>query len=172
MTFKVGDIVQANVNAPVNASSVDEGDHVEVTWVDEETTFDGKEFTRFGYTTANGAHYIGWDYLFSPVTEYVSPRAALLREAESLITGDRNNQYGPPTQDFARTAEFWTTYLGDKLKDDTKIEAHDIAAMMTLLKLSRITWSPEKQDSWADAAGYIGCGWECVVDEQKSANGN
>ena len=96
----------------------------------------------------------------------VSPRAAILREAESLITGDRNSQYGPPTQDFTRTAAFWTTYLGDKLKDGEKVQAHDIAAMMALLKLSRITWSPEKQDSWADAAGYIGCGWECVVEEQ------
>ncbi len=88
-------------------------------------------------------------------------RADLLRLAESLVNGDRNAQYGDPRQDFRRTADFWSDYLGDVLGDD-RLMPHDVAAMMALLKISRIRWNPTKQDSWADLAGYAACGWDCV----------
>jgi hypothetical protein len=90
----------------------------------------------------------------------LNPRAEVLRTAESLVNGDRNNQYGEPHQDFARTATLWNTYLDL----DEVIQPHDVAAMMMLLKLSRIHWSPDKQDSWVDAAGYAACGWDTVVN--------
>lgn len=38
---------------------------------------------------------------------------------------------------------------------------------MMALKLSRLTWSPERQDSWMDVAGYSACGWECVEGENE-----
>jgi len=63
-------------------------------------------------------------------------RRALLTEATRLITDERNNQYGPPTQDFDRTAIMWTAYLDGR----RILEAHDVAAMMIILKLSRISW--------------------------------
>ncbi len=87
-------------------------------------------------------------------------RTDVLTDAEHLINGDRNNQYGPPSQDFDRTALMWTTYLSGR----TILEAHDVAAMMILLKLSRIAWSPNNRDSWVDIAGYSACGFECVGD--------
>jgi hypothetical protein len=31
-------------------------------------------------------------------------RSQILADAEQLINGDRNNAYGPPSQDFERTA--------------------------------------------------------------------
>lgn len=163
MTFKVGDKVRAKIDNPNWASWVSKGDVGEVLEVGEYRGGNQYQVTR---PNAHGYYYVAEENI-EAVQDSISPRASLLREAESLITGDRNNQYGPPTQDFARTAEFWTTYLGDKLKTDEVLLAHDIAAMMTLLKLSRITWSADKRDSWADAAGYIGCGWECVVDENE-----
>ena len=86
-----------------------------------------------------------------------TPRTDLLRQAEQLINGDRNNQYGEPTQDFTRTARMWEAYLG------IPIRAHDVAALMCLLKLSRISWQPDKQDSWTDLAGYAACGWETTL---------
>lgn len=89
----------------------------------------------------------------------LSPRADLLREAEGLVDGDRNAQYGDPNQDFKRTADMWTAYLDGK----TELEPHDVAAMMALLKISRLRWSPEKRDSWADLAGYAACGWNTVA---------
>jgi len=85
-------------------------------------------------------------------------RAEVLATAEQLINGDRNNQYGDPRQDFKRTAELWQAYLG------VPIEPHDVAALMALLKLSRIRWSPNKADSWIDLAGYAACGWDCVPE--------
>jgi len=35
----------------------------------------------------------------------MNPRTRILTEADRLINGDRNNQYGEPHQDFARTAQ-------------------------------------------------------------------
>lgn len=84
----------------------------------------------------------------------MSLRTELLHTAEQLINGDRNNQYGPPHQDFTRTALMWEAYLGHPIKP------HDVAALMALLKLSRIAWQPDKHDTWTDLAGYAACGWE------------
>lgn len=93
-----------------------------------------------------------------------SPRAEILDEAKSLITGDRNAQYGPPTQDFQRSADILNA-LGYKGPGDRPILKHDIAIMVMAIKLSRMVWTPAKRDTWADLAGYVGCGWECIVEE-------
>jgi hypothetical protein len=85
-----------------------------------------------------------------------SPRRELLEAAADIIDGDRNVQYGEPTADFKRTAEFWSSYL------NVEIRPHDVAAMMSLLKISRISWSPNKSDHWLDLAGYAACGFECA----------
>lgn len=92
----------------------------------------------------------------------MTSRTDALKEAETLINGDRNNQYGPPTQDFHRTAILWTTYLDGK----SVIEAYDVAAMMALLKISRLTWKPENEDSWIDLVGYAACGYECMMERE------
>lgn len=97
-----------------------------------------------------------------------SPRALILREAERLIMGDRNNQYGPPTQDFDRTAAILNA-MGYRAIGGRKLQPHDVALVVMAVKMSRLAWMPEKQDSWADMAGYVGCGWECVVEEGKRA---
>ncbi len=83
-------------------------------------------------------------------------RTRVLEEANRLIVGDRNNTHGEPTQDFTRTAHMWTTYLDGR----TTIRPWDVAAMMSLLKISRISWSPDHRDNWVDLAGYAACGWE------------
>jgi hypothetical protein len=89
-----------------------------------------------------------------------NPRATLLFEAESIVNGDRNVQYGDPNADFARTAAMWSAFLG------VEIQPWQVGAMMALLKISRISWSPEKYDSWLDLAGYAACGWDCVESAQ------
>ena len=43
-----------------------------------------------------------------PENKQGTPRGHLLKTADSLVNGDRNNQYGPPTQDFDRTANALT----------------------------------------------------------------
>ena len=95
----------------------------------------------------------------------VGVRASVLREAEVLVNGDRNAQYGDPNQDFARTAAMWTAYISGLIErdgDDWAIETQDVAWMMVLLKASRSTTSPNKRDHYVDAAGYIACGADCA----------
>lgn len=82
----------------------------------------------------------------------------ILSEAKKLVCGDRNNQYGPPTQDFERIAAMWSTLFG------VKFDSHQVACAMICLKLSRICWSPSKRDHWVDMAGYSQCGWWCAED--------
>lgn len=88
-------------------------------------------------------------------------RALLLREAERLICGDRNAAYGEPDQDFQRTAAIWSVMF------DRPFTGHEVALAMVALKLSRLSWSPGRYDSWVDVAGYAGCGWDCAVAQEK-----
>lgn len=95
-------------------------------------------------------------------------RAAVLDEAKRLICGDRNNQYGPPGKDFNRAAQALTSLGFGKENTNGECEVlddHDIAAIMIVLKLSRIMWSPRKRDSWVDVAGYAACGAEVAGAE-------
>jgi nucleoside 2-deoxyribosyltransferase len=85
----------------------------------------------------------------------------VLQEADELIHGDRNASYGPPNQDFQRTASMWTGLLQFKLKEGESIRSQDVAWMMMMLKASRAQHS-DKRDHYVDAAGYAGCGWRCV----------
>jgi hypothetical protein len=103
----------------------------------------------------------------------VNKRSEILRKAESLVNGDRNVQYGDPRSDFRRTATLWEAYLNGVHErhmhvgmpsDVIFLDEHDVAVLMILLKVSRIAWSPEKEDSWADLAGYAACGWDVAAD--------
>lgn len=100
-----------------------------------------------------------------------SPRAQILDEAKQLIMGDRNVQYGPPTADFQRIAGLLNV-LGYRAPGDRPIYMHDVAVLVMMVKFSRMVHSPAKRDTWADIAGYAGCGWECIVEEIKDGDLN
>lgn len=95
-------------------------------------------------------------------------RTSILEEAIQLINGDRNNDYGDPLDDFKTTASLWQTYLARTIeaRGHLMLLPHDVAVLMNLLKIARISWSPEKGDHWADIAGYTGCGWDCVQRQE------
>lgn len=84
----------------------------------------------------------------------------VLEEALRLTTGDRNNSYGPPTQDFTRIAGMWEEILG------CEVRPKDVALCMIALKLSRATWA-SKRDNWVDIAGYARCGFLCEEEDQR-----
>jgi len=90
---------------------------------------------------------------------------SILQEADGLINGDRNANYGPPTQDFTRIAGMWTALLQFKLKDGEVIRPQDVAWMMMMLKASRGQHS-DKRDNFLDAAGYAGCGQWCIDEKE------
>jgi len=100
------------------------------------------------------------------MTEVPPEPKTVLQEADALIHGSRNAAYGPPSQDFQRTADMWTGLLQYKLKDGERIRAQDVAWMMICLKASRAQHG-DKRDDYVDAAGYAGCGWQCVEDAVK-----
>jgi hypothetical protein len=89
-----------------------------------------------------------------------------LEEALRLTTGDRQNSYGHPLQDFTRTAELWTALLG--LPPGT-ITPERVGMMMCLLKLSR-QMNRRKRDNLVDAAGYINC-INMVIESEEKENG-
>lgn len=93
-----------------------------------------------------------------------SVRESMLDEAKSLVLGDRNATYGPPNQDFDRSAGQLNA-LGYRGPGGRELLGHDIAIMVMSIKLSRLVWTPDKRDSWVDIAGYAACGLECAVIE-------
>lgn len=86
----------------------------------------------------------------------------ILEEALRLTTGEKIDQYSHPTMDFARTAAMWTALFGREFKK------HEVAMAIACVKLSRMTWSPEKRDHWTDLAGYSRTGWICVEHDMEN----
>jgi hypothetical protein len=83
------------------------------------------------------------------------PRVEALRTAASIITGDRDKQYGGPEENFERIAKVWSVILG------VPITREDVAMMMVGLKVARYaSKSGYQPDTWVDIAGYAGCGYE------------
>lgn len=95
----------------------------------------------------------------------VPARAELLREAETLITGERNESYGTPTQNFDNIAGLWNVQFGHMLKDGQRFTGAHVAQAMSHVKLARMVAQP-KRDNWLDLAGYAACGWEAQEAEQ------
>lgn len=125
----------------------------------------GKMFRRADPMDLEGERIWAYPRIDAPSDHKDSPRASALDEARQLITGDRNNAYGPPTQDFMRTAEMASAF-GFRIHD-MPLQSHHVAVFLILLKASRLAWTPGKRDSWVDIAGYAGCGYECAVEEAK-----
>ena len=84
----------------------------------------------------------------------------VLEEAQRLVYGDRGATYGHPLDDFSRTASMWSALLG------VAVTAEQVAMCMILLKLSRETYQP-KRDNRTDIAGYAEC-LHRVVTERAS----
>lgn len=88
-------------------------------------------------------------------------RKETLQTAIDIVTVGRAKMYDGPETNFARIAEFWSTYL------NMLIEPKDVAAMMGLLKIARIASGNVKADSWVDLAGYAACG--CEIETEADA---
>jgi 5'(3')-deoxyribonucleotidase len=74
----------------------------------------------------------------------------ILEEALEITKGDRQNAYGAPDQDFARTARMWSALKG------VEFEPREVAMFMIALKLSRETHQ-RRRDNSVDIAGYARC---------------
>jgi hypothetical protein len=84
----------------------------------------------------------------------------VLAEAFKITRGDRQATYGPPDQDFRRTAGMWTALFGHMLKEGEAFEPRHVAMAMIQIKCSREIHQ-RKRDNWVDMAGYASCGSRC-----------
>lgn len=85
-------------------------------------------------------------------------RNEILEAAKTCVSGDREQDYGSPENNFQMIAELWTSYLYNM--DHVDLSAKDVAAMMALMKIARISSGHAKIDNWVDLAGYASCGGE------------
>ena len=84
-------------------------------------------------------------------------RAEILDRAKAAVCGRRETDYGSPERNFEVIADLWLAYLEAR---EGCIKPHDVAAMMILLKVGRISSGKMNMDNWIDAAGYAACGAE------------
>lgn len=84
-------------------------------------------------------------------------RADILDTAKGYVTKDRAADHGDMEDNFSTIAAFWSAYL------KAPVSAHDVAAMMGLLKIARLRSNPAHQDNWIDLAGYAACGGEITT---------
>lgn len=82
-------------------------------------------------------------------------REECLNEAKRCITGQRQQDYGSPEDNFGRIAKLWSAYDGR-----VTFTAVDVAMMLGLLKIARVKGSEAHLDNYIDLAGYAACGAE------------
>ncbi len=85
-------------------------------------------------------------------------RSEILDAAKRCVCGQREQDYGPPEDNFQCIAELWSVYK------KTPFTSEDVAVMMALLKIARIATGTATEDSWVDLAGYAACGGEIGTD--------
>lgn len=79
---------------------------------------------------------------------------SILAQAENIVNGERQEQYGSPVESMNSIAALWTGYLRHP------INGKDVAMMMALLKIAREQHNA-KRDNLVDAAGYISIAERC-----------
>ncbi len=71
----------------------------------------------------------------------------ILQEAQRIVHGDRNQDYGHPYHDFSRTAKIWSAILG------VEVTPRQVSLCQIGVKISRECNRP-KRDNRVDICGY------------------
>jgi hypothetical protein len=88
---------------------------------------------------------------------------SVLDDANSIITGDREQTYGKPEVNLRRIADQWSCYLNQKYQQQNMLSVEDVCWMMVLLKMSR-QMNHHTNDNLIDAIGYI-----ALIEKTKDA---
>lgn len=94
----------------------------------------------------------------------MTTREKTLNKAIECVCGQREQDYGTPENNFRCIADLWGDYKG------VEFTPVDVAMMMALLKIARISCGGGTEDSFVDLAGYAACGaelYETGVEEAK-----
>lgn len=106
-----------------------------------------------------------------------SIREQYLLAARDYTCGDRDVEYGTPTQNLSDCAALFTAYLegktrgrcigstcGNKLAGQYELTAEDVAWLNVLQKMARTFNGKTKEDTYIDAAAYAAIAGECADD--------
>lgn len=77
----------------------------------------------------------------------------ILQEAQNVVYGDRQADYGSATSNFQLIADYWNVTLGKKLS--SPISPKEVGLCMISLKMAREI-NKSKRDNLVDIAGYAG----------------
>ncbi len=90
----------------------------------------------------------------------------VLQEADKLVNGKRDVEYGLPHENWGDTAEMMTAYLHARklLPRDRVLDAHDGCMLMTLVKAAR-EGNKRSRDNLVDIAGYANVAERCDAGE-------
>tara|TARA_R100000655_G_C2920814_1_gene182263 strand:- start:426 stop:695 length:270 start_codon:yes stop_codon:yes gene_type:complete len=83
-----------------------------------------------------------------------------LNQASVLVQGQREKDYGDKVDNHNNIAKLWSAYL------DIKIEAHDVAIMMALLKVARTKLGAVSKDTYIDMSAYSAIAGEIKFKEK------
>ena len=84
-----------------------------------------------------------------------------LQEATKLSSEQRQKDYGDKVNNHKNIARLWSAYL------NIKIEAHDVAVMMVLLKIARTKLGAVSKDTYIDMSAYGAIAGEIKFKEPK-----
>lgn len=82
------------------------------------------------------------------------PTPYFLDVAKSLTRGDRDKDYGSPSENMQYTADIWNTILKARGRLKSSITAEEVGLCMIGVKLARQSFKP-KDDNLIDVAGYV-----------------
>ena len=85
-----------------------------------------------------------------------------LSQAITLSANDRQKDYGDKVDNHNNIARLWSAYL------DVKVEAHDVAIMMALLKMARTKLGAVSKDTYIDMSAYSSIAGEIKFGGEKN----
>ena len=97
-------------------------------------------------------------------------RDEIIKMVSDIITHDRQSEYGDPEDNFTCIMRLWNNYIFHKKGPiyENLFTRKDVAILMMLLKIARMTSSPNHLDNYVDAAGYsIIAGSFCDIEDKK-----
>ncbi len=127
-----------------------EGDLFRRAWWPEGETAEVVNHTLFGKTPESFSVASHSTTFYRPEADEPTvedAKESILEEARRVVDGPRQQDYGTPGANHARTAAFWSTYL------DTPITAKQVCMMNILQKVAR-SMQRTTRDTLVDIAGY------------------
>ncbi len=90
---------------------------------------------------------------------------SILVEAQRIVHGDRNADYGHPLDNHTKTAEAFAWYIASKYGITVPLTAEDVCWFNVLQKIARECNLP-KRDNKTDVAGYT-ANVQMIEDERE-----